>query len=177
MNELIDWNANDPMWSGRIDLGKVGALGYSMGGETVAEVGRQDPRCRAVAVVSLEPFWGFNLDSAPLNIPFLTILEETVEDRISSDFHVNNPAYHLFDVSPGPAYYLRVQGTKRLSLAGLIRVVSPHIPGGVTDNRRAAEIVGRYVVSFFNKHLQIQDDGLLTGPHASYPEVEPFLSK
>ena len=42
---------------------------------------------------------------------------------------------------------------------------------------RASQIVRAYLLSFFNKFLQGQDDHLLDGPSPAYPEVMQFLSK
>jgi len=177
LDQLTEWNMTDPFWAGRIDLERLGAFGSSLGGETAAELGRVDGRCRSVAVIGLEPFWAFYLDSAPLNKPTLLLLEETVEDIVSGDIHINNPALHLFQMSPGPAYYLRIEGTQHHSLSGLARVVAPHVAGGTTDNWRAASIAARYLVSFFRKHLLEDDDGLMDGPTPEYPEATPFLVK
>ena len=90
---------------------------------------------------------------------------------------IYNMAYRLFNLSAGPAYYLRIGGTMHHSLTGVMRIVAPHVPGGDTDNRRAAEIVNASVVSFFNKHLLGQNDHLLDDGATALPELVTFLSK
>jgi hypothetical protein len=95
----------------------------------------------------------------------------------SGDIHINNPAYRLFGMVPGQAYYLRIGGTMHHSLTGVMRVVAPHVPGGDTDNRRAAEIINRLVVSFFDKHLLGENDHVLDDPALTVPELVRFLSK
>ena len=42
---------------------------------------------------------------------------------------------------------------------------------------RVSQIVRAYLLSFFNKFLQGEDDHLLDGPSPAYPEVMQFLSK
>ena len=177
LDVLEDWNVSDSLLAGRIDLEAIGALGFSVGGETAAELARRDTRCRAVAVIGLEPFWDYHLDSATVTKPILMALEEPVQEVSSGDIHINNPAYRLFGMAPGPAYYLRIGGTMHHSLTGVMRIVAPHVPGGDTDNRRAAGIGNASVVSFFNKHLLGQDDHLLDDLAARIPELVTFLSK
>jgi dienelactone hydrolase len=177
LDTLEDWNAFDPLLTGRINLEAMGALGFSVGGETAAELARQDARCRAVAVIGLEPFWDYHLDSAAVSTPILMAVEEPVQDVSSGDIHVNNPAYRLFGMASGPAYYLRIGGTMHHSLTGVMRVVAPQVPGGAVDNRRAAEIMNTCVVSFFNKHLLGQDDHLLDDAQGTIPELAVFMTK
>ena len=42
---------------------------------------------------------------------------------------------------------------------------------------RVSQIVRAYLLSFFNKFLQGEDDHLLDGPSPAYPEVEQFMKK
>ena len=177
LDSLAGWNDSDPMLKQRIDLETVGVAGFSLGGEALAQLGRTDPRLRAVAVVGLEPFWCYALAPSGVAKPMLLVVEEPMEDRASIDDIIYNQAYRLFNISPGPAYYLRVGGTMHHSLTGVMRIVAPQVPGGDTDNRRAAEILNASMVSFFNKHLLGQDDHLLDAAREAIPELVTFLSK
>lgn len=177
LSALAGWNDSDPMLEERIDLEAIGAVGFSLGGEALAELGQNDSRLRAVSVVGLEPFWCYGLVPLQIAKPLLLMVEEPMEDYAPSDSSIYNKAYRLFNISPGPAYYLRIGGTMHHSLTGVMRIVAPHVPGGETDNRRAAAIVNAAMVSFFNKHLLGEDDHLLDDPAITIPELVSFLSK
>jgi hypothetical protein len=43
------WESNDPLLRGKLDLGRIGSFGHSIGGATALEVCLVDTRCRGAA--------------------------------------------------------------------------------------------------------------------------------
>nr|WP_197253813.1 hypothetical protein [Paenibacillus dendritiformis] len=58
--------------------------------------------------------------------------------------------------------------------SGLLRYIGM---AGDIKGERGADIIHRYVLDFFNKHLKGNGGKLLQGPSSEYPEVKfPYLS-
>lgn len=170
MDMLATLNAGDPLLGGRLDLNRLGALGFSYGGSTAMEVCKLDGRCKAAAnldgdfVVAGNNYAAFLLQS-PANKPVMILQQEG--DR--PDFTT------FFNLQPRGAYLISIKGVihGNFGAAALL----PQVPYGTLDNRRATQIIDAYLVSFFNKHLQGEDDHLLDGPSPEFPEVSAFRSK
>jgi uncharacterized repeat protein (TIGR03803 family) len=60
--------------------------------------------------------------------------------------------------------------------ATLVSASTTPMSGQVLPPARLSQILRAYLLSFFNKFLKGQDDHLLDGPPAAYPEVMQFLS-
>ena len=83
-------------------------------------------------------------------------------------------------VNPGPAYFLQVSGTQHFNFTDLplrqVGLVQPlfRLAGysGSIDARRGLQISNAYLLAFFDRYLKGRDNGLLSGPSASYPEVQ-----
>ena len=82
------------------------------------------------------------------------------------------------------AYWVKLISTVHASFAdpGLIvdsgslkAVWGTPVSGQFLPPARVSQIVRSYVLSFFNKFLKGEDDHLLDGPSAAYPEVEQFM--
>ena len=75
VDELSRLNAIDALFASRLDLERLGAMGYSFGGITVAEFARIDSRCKAIVLLDA----GFtlvlstNLTQHGLQKPFLAM--------------------------------------------------------------------------------------------------------
>jgi hypothetical protein len=61
--------------------------------------------------------------------------------------------------------------------AALAAIYGTPPSGQFLPQGRASQIVRAYLLSFFNKFLRGEDDHLLDGPSAAYPEVEQFMKK
>ena len=70
LDELESLNASDPRLGGRLDLDKIGAFGWSLGGATAAQLCLRDPRCKAGAGIDGD-FYETNLLTQPLSVPYL----------------------------------------------------------------------------------------------------------
>jgi predicted dienelactone hydrolase len=51
LEELGRMDTSDPLLAGRLDLGRIGMIGFSYGGGTAAETCRRDSRVKCVALL------------------------------------------------------------------------------------------------------------------------------
>jgi uncharacterized repeat protein (TIGR03803 family) len=188
LDELERLNANDPQLGGRLDLDKIGAFGWCLGGSTAAQLCLRDPRCKAGAGLDT---WCYetNLLTQPLSVPWLSFRSGFGPDPDS--------AYGLPDGYPDDrlglyreqvtnAYWVRLGSTCHgdyvdqdliIDSASLKADWGLPLSGQFLPPTRVSQIVRAYLLSFFNKYLQGDDDHLLDGLSPAYPEVMQFLSK
>ena len=186
LDELQNLNTGDPRLSGRLDLDRIGAFGWSIGGATAAQLCLRDSRCKAGAGMDGSLF-ETNLLTQPLNVPYMLLRCGAGPDP--------NPGNGLPDGRPDDrwefyneqltnAYWVKLASTVHgdFSDPGLI-VDSTSLgwwgtpmSGGFLPGSRVSQIVRAYLLSFFNKFLLGKDDHLLDGPSPAYPEVLQFLS-
>jgi predicted dienelactone hydrolase len=176
LDQLVSLNASDPMFGGRLDLAKTGAFGWSLGGAAAAELCRVDARCKA-GVNMDGSFFNPALAQSGLNQPFM-IMNNNVFDfafDFVSDFNFSEPnddVKRVFDRLTQNAYRLKITGTSHQNFGEAELIITAD-----AFSRRAAQVIRAYLLSFFNKHLKGQDDHLLDGLSADYPEVTEFLKK
>jgi len=168
MDQLEQWSADDPLLGGRLDLERIAAIGFSFGGEAALEVARIDARCRAA--VGLDTGFHSSINTAGFAKPVLLFLGGLWNPS-------TDPVRSFFNQTPGPSYFLQVQGTVHHSFGYFGTAGWPELAIGALDNRRMNQLLRAYTLSFFNKHLKGSDDHRLDGPSPEYPEVEPFLVK
>jgi hypothetical protein len=150
LDQLERLNTNDPdgMFTGRLDLERIGVFGSSLGGTAATLSGNLDNRIRAVLNENGHVPPGYT----PLEQPFM--LFRATAAPIPSQ---------------GPNYRVSVRGFVHNSFGDW-----PVFMSGVgsIEGQRTVEIVRAYIVAFFDKYLKDQDSGLLDGPSEAYPEVE-----
>ncbi|MGH7870462.1 MAG: hypothetical protein ACREP9_23160 [Candidatus Dormibacteraceae bacterium] len=188
LDELERLNANDPRLGGRLDLDKIGAFGWSLGGATAAQLCLRDSRCKASAGMD-GWFVETNLLTQPLNVPYLLFRAGDGPDP--------NPAAPLpdgrqddrltvYNTQVTNAYWVKLVSTVHgnfgdpgliVDPASLMNFYGRPTSGQFLPPARVSQIVRAYLLSFFNKFLRGQDDHLLDGPSPAYPEVMQFLRK
>jgi uncharacterized repeat protein (TIGR03803 family) len=187
LDELESLNASDPRLGSRLDLDKIGAFGWSMGGSTVAQLCLRDPRCKAGAGID----WFYietDVRTKPLNVPWLYFRSDDGPDP-----DPNNPLpdgspddrLEVFKVQVTNAYWAKLVSTIHPSFSDFDLILDSAsfesdfgapLSGQLVPPARVTQIVRTYLLSFFNKFLQGEDDHLLDGPSPAYPEVMQFLS-
>ncbi len=193
LNKLEQLNANDPqsLFTGHLDLNRVGIFGHSLGGNTVVQAMLLDSRFKA----------GLDLDGNRL-------LNATLLGRwLVVNSHNNNSLYRplmLINADiwfipvqqlilslklKGDIYNLSIQGTQHVDFDPDISVIvqelsaySPQLANqfsgifdglfGPIDANRGAKIIDDYTLAFFDKYLNYQNSPLLNGPASNYPEVQ-----
>jgi uncharacterized repeat protein (TIGR03803 family) len=187
LDELESLSVSDPRLGGHLDLDKIGAFGWSLGGAASAQLCLRDARCKAGAGMD-GFFFETNLLTQPLSVPFLCFRGGDGPDP--------NPGWHLpdgrlddrlqvYNEQVTNAYWVKLASTEHgnfgdqdliLNSASLGFVWGLPMSGQFLAPGRASQIVRAYLLSFFNKFLRGQDDHLLDGPSSAYPEVMQFLS-
>jgi len=182
LDKLESLNAADPRLAGRLDLDKVGAFGWSLGGATAAQLCLREPRCKA-GVGFDGSFVENNLLTQTLGVPYLFFCEG---DSLQNESPPNDDRWPVFNHMVTNAYWVKLTSTVHANFAdpGLIvdsaslrAVWGTPVSGQLLPPARVSQIVRAYVLSFFNKYLKRQDDHLLDGPSPAYPEVIQFLKK
>ena len=158
------------MFSGRLDLEHVGALGHSTGGGVIVEFCWRDERCAAGLGMDtfLKPVFDETI-AAGLRQPFFYMFSEAWPKpdnmRLFDELYAN---------SIGDGYSMSIAGTAHYDFTDL-PAFSPLAPAlglkGPLNGGRVLEIINAYSLAFFNQHLHGENSGLLDGPSTNYPEV------
>ncbi len=184
LNELNRLNVKDPqrLFTGRLDLSRVGIFGHSLGGDTAIEAMWRDRRLKA----------GINIDGGSygqlmssgnkdsLNRPILGISHDGADDTLRL----------FYQRQKNNAYRLTLKGSKHTTFMdfGLIlpafskhsttQAQSPIKQAiGSIEPQLAAKIVSVYTLAFFNQYLKNKSEPLLRRASPDYPEVLIETSK
>jgi dienelactone hydrolase len=179
LDELGRLNTSDPRLAGRLDLDKIGAFGWSLGGPTSAQLCLRDSRCKA-GVGMDGSFFESNVLARPLSVPYLFFKSDDGSDGTSDDRVL------FFNEQVSNAYWVKLASTVHgdfsdpaliVDSGSLQAVWGRPVHGRLLPSARVSQIVRAYLLSFFNKFLRGEDDHLLDGPSSAYPEVIQFLKK
>jgi dienelactone hydrolase len=179
LDELEGLNANDARLAGRLDLDKIGAFGWSLGGATSAQLCLRDPRCKAGAGMDGD-FFETNVLAHALSVPYLFFRSDDGPDGPPDD------RLEFFNEQTTNAYWVKLASTVHgnfsdpgliIDSASLAAVWGTPLNGQFLSPARVSQIVRAYLLSFFNKFLRGEDDHLLDSASPAYPEVMQFLKK
>ena len=163
LGELREWAQSDPVLANRLDLDRVGIMGWSFGGGTAAENCRTNDQVKAAVLLD-----GY-LDPVPvlskgLQKPFLAMN--------SPSSGLAPSAMTLFNKSTNTAYILQILKTQHETFTD---------QGWITEHTTASRLAGQAknacVVSFFNKIFRNQDDHLLDAPTNKFANITAFRKK
>lgn len=150
----LDRGGGDRRFAGRLDLGRVGALGHSTGGAVVAAAAQADPRIRAVLVYDV--ILPRLLFEERLNVPLMLFRTDDTryppgwsELQVETFAHLDAGGYDVL---------LRGGGHNSFSDRALL---SPTRFPYRLDPRRATEVIRRYTRGFFDTHLLGKPPSLL----------------
>ena len=184
LDQLAAINTFDPnhILTGRLDLGRVGTFGISLGGMNAAEACLKDPRLKACLIMDV--YLPANVVKAGLQQPgmFLTRDANTMrlERARSGGWTENDIALTLdtmrtvFQNLQGDGYYVEIPKMFHINftdapywspIMSLIGLTGP------INGQRGFDIVNGYSLAFFDKQLEDQPSPLLNGPSKQFPEV------
>lgn len=164
---------------GRLDLDRIGMLGWSFGGAAAIEMLRIDPRVKAAVNHDGRLFGGAM--NEPIRRPFM-LMHHGGDDTLAAP-----PAVRpLVRISVG--MIRAIDSTARAQATGdwydvtLARTNHGHFSDlplflalfrdpALLDGRRSHEIIAAYTVAFFDRYLKGQRVQLLDGPSTLYPEA------
>ncbi len=180
MNQLDGLNtAPGGMFSGRLDLARLGVFGHSFGGATAAQVCHMDTRCQA----------GINIDGdlagdvvrTGLDKPFM-VIQHDLGSCSGSACRAFQHDVHAFlrTVPRGASFHLSIKDTKHFNFSDYaVRAVPLGLRAlgqlGSIDGQRGLQITRSYVRAFFDTYLNHTPSPLLQGASSAYPEVQ-FLT-
>jgi len=157
-----------------LDLGHIGALGWSLGGQTVVQLCANEPRCKAV--VSLDGGGG------PANVPplaqeLLYVGGDLSADSVTPTFW---PKYvTLFNQLTNNAYLFRIQNAVHTEFADFPWIfdviANTHPP--TPEELHMAALLRTYILSFFDEYLKGLHNHVLDGPLPEYPEIMYYHKK
>ncbi|MCI0352665.1 MAG: hypothetical protein L0Z53_24860, partial [Acidobacteriales bacterium] len=165
LDELESLNQTDPLLSGTMDLANIGAMGWSFGGGTSAEICRTNAQVKAAVLLDAFLPGLTNLNRFGLQEPFLTM----TQTNGALNWQDNQALYNLSSNHP---VYLEIQGSDHFTFSMMAWLRSP-----TPASRRAALAMNACAVSFFKLYLKNEDDGFLNVATNVYPEIVNFRRK
>jgi dienelactone hydrolase len=168
LNSLELINANDPVLAGNLELTAVGSIGFSLGGSAALKFCSQDNRCLAVVAMDGTIFDPV-LQQLVLGKPLLFVRAQGADPEYTGD---DRKAF--FDLQQSPAWWLKFNYAVHPSFidAQLISQALAPLPVG----REIHRVRNQYIVSFLNRFLKQENDGLLDAAPTS-PVVMTLLEK
>ena len=184
--DTILTKAKDPSSSAvyqMIDPEKIGLIGHSMGGESVAQVARE--RTDIGAVINLDAdLAGEYVDyingrpvfnDRPYPVPLLTIETDTLARGIDAVPDANNIiALNHVNAATSTAYLVHLPGTDHMSVTDvplsmpvLVSIIGASVPSAVGQEESplaTIEKMNTLVLEFFNTYLK--GDGNFTAPES-----------
>ena len=169
--ELLNAGKLDPRFAGKLDLGRIGLTGVSLGGGAMVWTCQLDPRCKAGLA---QDGWYEPLPEAmisqPLHQPFMFMQSDTQRWKMDNLARLDM-LYHGVDT---PAFHLKLAGVLHDDFGDypLLSPVSALLPErGSLKGERTLQVVDAYILAFFDTYLKDQPSSLLNGPSHDYPEV------
>jgi predicted dienelactone hydrolase len=141
----------------RLDLGRLGAFGHSMGGVTAAQFCSEDRRCRAGLNLDGIPQYGPMIDTSRQQ-PFLMVYSARPGRLGASDA--------IYRRAARPYYRVDVRDTRHLDFSDLTfwgGVLRQRPVLGTIAPARVAEITGAIVRQYFDQELLGRRSPLLAG--------------
>jgi predicted dienelactone hydrolase len=177
MNQLDRLKAaRGGIFSGHLDLTRLGVFGHSFGGATAAQVCHMDMRCKAGIDIDGDLFG--NVVQTSLNKPFMVLQlgTDACSDPNCRSFQHEIQAT-LRMVPRGASYHIGIKNAKHFNCSDYAVYFSPLHPFGLLgsiDGARGLQITRAYVRAFFDTYLNKTPSSLLQGPTSIYPEVQFF---
>ncbi|HEX4925712.1 MAG TPA: hypothetical protein VFV50_16580 [Bdellovibrionales bacterium] len=179
LKKLVELHRGHSAFKGRLDLKKIGALGWSFGGAHAAQLLVRQREIKAAVVLDGQMF-GPGKTQLATEKPFLLFHGTHGGDApgaLGEALKVLNAEteswnVHLVEKSTGPRYRAWVHGTEHGSYSDW-RLLFAYAGGDereIAKARRHAQIISELTVAFFNKHLLGATSGLPT-----YDELEVRL--
>jgi dienelactone hydrolase len=152
--EELDRTPGQPFFE-RLDLTRIGMLGWSFGGATSLQMSKDDPRVKAA----------MNYDGTL----FGDVRETGTHRPVMLMDNGAEGGYDAFlDRSTADWYEVSIANTNHSHFSDLPLFSTPQ-PRDDVD--RVHEIINAYTLAFFDRYLLGRDSELLAGPSAAHPEV------
>ncbi len=174
LDELDLLNA-EGVWQGALDLEKIGALGFSLGGATAAQLCKTEPRVKAGA--GFDGIFGDpSLLTNPLTKPFLFLRADENDVAL---FGRPDDRRRVIEAMPRDGHFIQTIGTihwshsdvpliaDKASFESRFNLARHPTPPAL----RLVEVTSKVVLSFFKRYLTAQDDLILQNAKSLYPDM------
>jgi dienelactone hydrolase len=162
------------VWAGRLDLTKVGIMGFALGGGVAAEATHADGRYVAAANLAGP------ISARLVTVPYLVMLSELAPSNTVTNAHAPKHARDLLfhrrarhQAALPKSHIMEIDGARREHFSDRLSSrwpLSVRRPAPV--HRRIRTIIDAYTVAFFSTYLQNSKHPLLCVSHSPYPEVQ-----
>jgi dienelactone hydrolase len=168
IDELEKMNLSSELFKGKLDLQRIGIMGYSKGGAAAGQACLTEKRCKAG--INLSGFMFGDIGEEEMAVPFMVI--ESIEPWCQDCLPINDLLFHT---SKNSIYMVQIKNATHANFSDLSAwgdyLTKEDILGSI-DGRKFLKIQNDYVLQFFNKHLKGLPAPLLDNPPKDYPEVK-----
>ncbi|MGC2403701.1 MAG: hypothetical protein WA510_28170 [Acidobacteriaceae bacterium] len=183
LDRLADLNIHDPsgIFTGRLDLSRVGAFGHSLGGAEALQFCHLDSRCKAGA--NLDGALHGDVVEAGFDRPFMFLLSDHGRESDPQKAQIVGDIQSVYDRLPqkGRAL-LEIRGANHFMFGDDGALLKSHIVLGMLrsvgmvkiDGRRQLTITTYCLRSFFDAFLKDGNPSHFTILSPRYPELQPF---
>jgi predicted dienelactone hydrolase len=180
-SQIIKLNQADPkgVFTGQLDITRIGMFGVSLGGLVAAEACRIDKRLKACLIQDV--FVPGDVIEAGVTQPtmWLTRDAQSMRDEGWPEWEValhQDSMLAAFNGASAEGYLVHIPGMFHLNYTDFPLTVAAPIARalgliGPIDWRRGHEIINAYTLAFFDRHLRGRVATLLHPGNASFPEV------
>ena len=185
LDQLQDLNREDPeaRFTGRLDLGRVGIFGHSLGGSVAAQACWLDPRFKAA--LNMDGMLAAESGRQGSPRPIFFMLEDQTlpsptqlpsldpQHRRAAEFEYAQAAMMETSLSRSGGYRMVIHGTTHRNFSDSPFFSPLHFltGAGSIPARRGMDIINQYTLAFFNQTLQGQPEPLLTEMSREFPEA------
>ncbi len=159
---LAEIDNSDPLLAGRLDLARIGVMGFSLGGGTAAELCRVDDRVKCAALLDGFPLFSSGyypeLNKSGLQKPLLA-MNRTILDHSLGD--ASSDSGHLYALAKQDDVWLKVANTGHFAFSDCAWAVELTLNG-----RQGATAINACVAWFFDTYLKGE-----TAPFPADPEL------
>jgi predicted dienelactone hydrolase len=167
---LEQWQTAHPSLAGHLDLERIGAFGFSLGGSTAANLAENHPRLKASIDID-GTLWDDALIAAGPSKPFMLLCSDF-------GYFMEDPSVLFLTRAKAPGYYVALAGTLHQSYSDsglLLDLLAFNQLHGSESQRASVEgvqvqaIARSVVLSFFKRHLNGEEDGVLDNVMTNSP--------
>ena len=160
----------------RLDLSRIGMMGWSFGGATAVQMSKDDRRVKAVVDQDGQLFGDVSEKGTQRPVMLMHHGNEDKPPKPSDAgvmkelMSITRERDRMFlDRSTGDRYEVTIAKTQHGHFSDFLLFFPPR--ADELDARRGHEIITAYTLAFFDKYLLGKDSDLLAGPSGKYPEV------
>ncbi|MGW8316282.1 MAG: alpha/beta hydrolase family protein [Bacteroidales bacterium] len=169
LRTLKKWNSGDNMFRSRLDLDRVGIMGWSFGGSTAMESCMADTTLKAGINLDGYPYGPLFNNGATMRQPYMLIQSE------SDDIMEEMVGRLQMERIRSQGYYYMIKGAQHTNFWDFpffFRIYKYIDFWGPIDPLRMLEIERTYVVGFFDRYLKGLEVPDLNQTNSPIPEVK-----